>query len=148
MLHVVMLNIFSKLKQMQTFLPFCSVFFFCFFLLYLFLQNSPMRPSPQTHPANQQTTHSQPSHTQMMSGQVRLTVKPQKQERLNVACFFLHFFFSFFFLKLILRRNLNVLFFLLTQQPFMGAPRYPSGPRPGARMPQGLGNDFNGVSEP
>lgn len=28
----------------------------------------------------------------------------------------------------------------------MGAPRYPSGPRPGVRMPQGIGNDFNGVS--
>lgn len=27
---------------------------------------------------------------------------------------------------------------------FMG-PRYPSGPRPGVRMPQ-MGNDFNGVS--
>lgn len=27
----------------------------------------------------------------------------------------------------------------------MGAPRYPSGPRPGVRM-QGIGNDFNGVS--
>ncbi len=35
----------------------------------------------------------------------------------------------------------------LIQQPFMGAPRYPSGPRPGGvRMPQGIGNDFNGVS--
>lgn len=33
------------------------------------------------------------------------------------------------------------------QQPFMGAPRYPPGPRPGVRMPQGIGgNDFNGVS--
>lgn len=29
-------------------------------------------------------------------------------------------------------------------QPFMGAPRYPTGPRPGVRMPQGIGNDFNG----
>uniref|UniRef100_A0A1L8DX73 Putative sequence-specific single-stranded-dna-binding protein n=1 Tax=Nyssomyia neivai TaxID=330878 RepID=A0A1L8DX73_9DIPT len=28
--------------------------------------------------------------------------------------------------------------------PFMGAPRYPSGPRPGVRMPQGMGNEFNG----
>lgn len=29
----------------------------------------------------------------------------------------------------------------------MGAPRYPpSGPRPGVRMPQGIGNDFNGVN--
>lgn len=29
----------------------------------------------------------------------------------------------------------------------MGAPRYPSGPRgPGVRMPQGIGNEFNGVS--
>ncbi|XP_055690138.1 single-stranded DNA-binding protein 3 isoform X3 [Lutzomyia longipalpis] len=28
--------------------------------------------------------------------------------------------------------------------PFMGAPRYPSGPRPGVRMPQGIGNEFNG----
>lgn len=28
----------------------------------------------------------------------------------------------------------------------MGAPRYPSGPRPGGvRMPQGIGNEFNGV---
>lgn len=28
---------------------------------------------------------------------------------------------------------------------FMGAPRYPSGPRgPGVRMPQGIGNEFNG----
>lgn len=36
----------------------------------------------------------------------------------------------------------------LIQQPFMGAPRYPSGPRPGGvRMPQGIGNDFNGVSQ-
>lgn len=32
-------------------------------------------------------------------------------------------------------------------QPFMGAPRYPSGPRPGGvRMPQGMGSEFNGVS--
>ncbi|XP_021711860.1 single-stranded DNA-binding protein 2-like, partial [Aedes aegypti] len=30
--------------------------------------------------------------------------------------------------------------------PFMGGPRYPPGPRPGVRMPQGIGNDFNGVS--
>ncbi|XP_055319738.1 single-stranded DNA-binding protein 3 isoform X6 [Sitodiplosis mosellana] len=30
-------------------------------------------------------------------------------------------------------------------QSFMGAPRYPSGPRgPGVRMPQGIGNEFNG----
>lgn len=31
----------------------------------------------------------------------------------------------------------------------MGAPRYPSGPRGpgGVRMPQGIGNDFNGVSQ-
>lgn len=31
----------------------------------------------------------------------------------------------------------------------MGAPRYPSGPRGpgGVRMPQGIGNEFNGVSE-
>lgn len=30
----------------------------------------------------------------------------------------------------------------------MGAPRYPSGPRgPGVRMPQGIGNEFNGVSK-
>uniref|UniRef100_U5EX26 Putative sequence-specific single-stranded-dna-binding protein n=1 Tax=Corethrella appendiculata TaxID=1370023 RepID=U5EX26_9DIPT len=29
--------------------------------------------------------------------------------------------------------------------PFMGGPRYPSGPRPGGvRMPQGIGSDFNG----
>lgn len=28
--------------------------------------------------------------------------------------------------------------------PFMGGPRYPPGPRPGVRMPQGIGNDFNG----
>ncbi|XP_059620614.1 single-stranded DNA-binding protein 3-like [Phlebotomus argentipes] len=28
--------------------------------------------------------------------------------------------------------------------PFMGAPRYPQGPRPGVRMPQGMGNEFNG----
>lgn len=29
----------------------------------------------------------------------------------------------------------------------MGAPRYPPGPRPGGvRMPQGIGNEFNGVS--
>lgn len=28
----------------------------------------------------------------------------------------------------------------------MGGPRYPPGPRPGVRMPQGIGNDFNGVS--
>lgn len=29
--------------------------------------------------------------------------------------------------------------------PFMAAPRYPSGPRPGGvRMPQGIGNEFNG----
>ncbi|XP_055698153.1 single-stranded DNA-binding protein 3 isoform X2 [Phlebotomus papatasi] len=33
---------------------------------------------------------------------------------------------------------------ILYLQPFMGAPRYPSGPRPGVRMPQGIGNDFNG----
>lgn len=25
-------------------------------------------------------------------------------------------------------------------------PRYPPGPRPGVRMQQGMGNDFNGVS--
>lgn len=32
------------------------------------------------------------------------------------------------------------------KQSFM-APRYPSGPRgPGVRMPQGIGNEFNGVS--
>lgn len=45
--------------------------------------------------------------------------------------------FIFFFLQ---KKN------ILIQQPFMGAPRYPSGPRPGVRMPQGIGNDFNGVS--
>lgn len=28
----------------------------------------------------------------------------------------------------------------------MGAPRYPSGPRGPVRMPQGIGNEFNGVS--
>jgi hypothetical protein len=28
----------------------------------------------------------------------------------------------------------------------MGGPRYPSGPRPNVRMPQGIGSDFNGVS--
>ncbi|XP_063703909.1 single-stranded DNA-binding protein 3 isoform X5 [Culicoides brevitarsis] len=28
--------------------------------------------------------------------------------------------------------------------PFMGGPRYPPGPRPGVRMQQGMGNDFNG----
>ncbi|XP_055858229.1 single-stranded DNA-binding protein 3 isoform X2 [Episyrphus balteatus] len=33
---------------------------------------------------------------------------------------------------------------MMPGQPFMGAPRYPSGPRPGVRMPQGIGNDFNG----
>uniref|UniRef100_A0A1L8DX70 Putative sequence-specific single-stranded-dna-binding protein n=2 Tax=Nyssomyia neivai TaxID=330878 RepID=A0A1L8DX70_9DIPT len=36
-------------------------------------------------------------------------------------------------------------FFPVSQMPpFMGAPRYPSGPRPGVRMPQGMGNEFNG----
>lgn len=36
----------------------------------------------------------------------------------------------------------------LSLQPFMGAPRYPSGPRGpgGVRMPQGMGSEFNGVS--
>ncbi|XP_035793412.1 single-stranded DNA-binding protein 3 isoform X1 [Anopheles aquasalis] len=33
---------------------------------------------------------------------------------------------------------------LMGGQPFMGGPRYPPGPRPGVRMPQGIGNDFNG----
>uniref|UniRef100_A0A2M4AG91 Putative sequence-specific single-stranded-dna-binding protein n=1 Tax=Anopheles triannulatus TaxID=58253 RepID=A0A2M4AG91_9DIPT len=33
---------------------------------------------------------------------------------------------------------------LMSGQPFMGGPRYPPGPRPGVRMPQGIGNDFNG----
>lgn len=35
------------------------------------------------------------------------------------------------------------------KQNFMGAPRYPSGPRGpgGVRMPQGIGNEFNGVSD-
>lgn len=28
----------------------------------------------------------------------------------------------------------------------MGAPRYPSGPRPGGVRMQGIGNEFNGVS--
>lgn len=32
---------------------------------------------------------------------------------------------------------------MMPNQPFMG-PRYPSGPRPPVRMPQGMGNDFNG----
>lgn len=32
---------------------------------------------------------------------------------------------------------------MMSGQPFMGAPRYPPGPRSGVRM-QGLGNDFNG----
>lgn len=41
---------------------------------------------------------------------------------------------------------LLIIFDLL--QPFMGAPRYPSGPRGpgGVRMPQGMGSEFNGVS--
>ncbi|XP_039449886.1 single-stranded DNA-binding protein 3 isoform X8 [Culex pipiens pallens] len=33
---------------------------------------------------------------------------------------------------------------MMSGQPFMGGPRYPPGPRPGVRMPQGIGNDFNG----
>lgn len=32
---------------------------------------------------------------------------------------------------------------MMSGQPFMGGPRYPPGPRPGVRMPQGIGNDFN-----
>lgn len=31
---------------------------------------------------------------------------------------------------------------MLPNQPMF--PRYPTGPRPGVRMPQGIGNDFNG----
>lgn len=34
---------------------------------------------------------------------------------------------------------------MIPGQSFMGAPRYPTGPRgPGVRMPQGIGGDFNG----
>ncbi|XP_063703905.1 single-stranded DNA-binding protein 3 isoform X1 [Culicoides brevitarsis] len=33
---------------------------------------------------------------------------------------------------------------MMSGQPFMGGPRYPPGPRPGVRMQQGMGNDFNG----
>ena len=33
----------------------------------------------------------------------------------------------------------------VAEQPFMGGPRYPGGPRPGVRMPQ-MGPDFGGVS--
>ncbi|XP_055373398.1 single-stranded DNA-binding protein 3-like [Condylostylus longicornis] len=32
--------------------------------------------------------------------------------------------------------------------PFPSGPRYPSGPRPGVRMPQGMGGDFNGPPGP
>lgn len=47
-------------------------------------------------------------------------------------CFLLYFYFQNEFVQ---------------KQSFMGAPRYPSGPRgPGVRMPQGIGNEFNGVS--
>lgn len=33
---------------------------------------------------------------------------------------------------------------MMPNQPFMGPRGYPAGPRPGVRMPQGMGNDFNG----
>lgn len=33
---------------------------------------------------------------------------------------------------------------MMPNQPLFGGPRYPTGPRPGVRMPQGIGNDFSG----
>lgn len=103
-------NIFSKLMQRWS----RRLCFSCFSLLFFFpvfvfvFQNSAMRPAPQTNPANQQTTHPQPSHNQMMSGQVRL--KHAKTITLECCFFFSIFFLNFddYLLQLILRRKLNV----------------------------------------
>lgn len=36
----------------------------------------------------------------------------------------------------------------MMNQPFMGGPRYPGGPRPGVRMPPHMPNDFNSPNQP